>query len=161
MSEPLSNRELISQFPAPKIILPGEYGLTTSSQPIGTFAVGAENGCRGYYVIGSTTKQAAVAHVDFWSLDENVLNNMKKMFDASESLRLGYTPNTKILQQIVQRFGSENCFVIPSPQFLYFPSLDRLDTTSLPQHLMQRTFEERKGTLKNRLKTADSPLLLV
>ncbi len=47
-----------------KVILPGEIGFTDGPD-IGTFAVGANQGCRAYLAYDTEQALAGLAHVDF------------------------------------------------------------------------------------------------
>lgn len=160
MAEKRSIEDLLNIY-TPKIILPGEYGITIDGKtPIGTFAVGAKDGCRGYLLIEENTKYAAVAHIDFLELDLDALIIMKKMLGDNGFFRLGFTPNTHILDSILNIFGN-NCFPIELPQFIYFPLTGEIYTARFPQKYMREPFERRKKFLNERLRRNDRSLIMV
>jgi hypothetical protein len=153
----METKEQLS-IPTPKIILPGEYGYSFDGiTPIGTFAVGAKNGCRGYLVYDPTKKIAGLAHVDMPDLDLPIIKEMVGYLSSlqASSLIIGTTPNSKLELTVFNL----PIIQLPTPEFIYYPYSNEI--TALVPHELKKILHERLPRLKERMRKKGNYLIEV
>jgi len=144
----MEKKERLS-IPTPKIILPGEYGYSLDEiTPIGTFAVGAKNGCRGYLIYDPNKKIAGLAHVDMADLDLSIIEEMISYLLSlqASSLIIGTTPNSSLE---LQGFNLP-IIELPTPEFIYYPHSNEIN--GLVPHELKNILHQRLPQLKERLR---------
>lgn len=151
-------RELLSRL---KIILPGEYGFTFDGQTaIGTFAVGAKKGCRGYLIFDPFKRFAGLAHIDFPELDlfslENIIQRL--ILQGSETLSIALTTNSEQIKPSLI-FPFKKIIYINKSEFYYDPFSNQIIYQIPPE--AKQILKQRLPILNQRLKSANKSLILV
>jgi len=142
-----------------KVVLPGEMGVATDGT-IGTFACGAQKGCRGYLVYDMRRALAGVAHVDFYDQDLNAVKSLVNWLSekGASDLMVKSTRNAD-LETIINKLGlHRGQGDLPDPEFV-FDVQSKEVTGGMALADKKMAFFSRKGRLRERLLGGDHSLL--